>query len=97
MIELTRDTLIFSFLDLHPDAHCTISFQRTLRIPDDDKTWPLPPGLGRFPIVHVDDLPRIYQRAGTNTAGHFPDVSIGSDVAFLLPYPLSIRGEGCSR
>jgi hypothetical protein len=55
MIELNHDTLKFSFPDLHPDAHCTVSFQRTLRIPDDDKTWPLPPGLGRFPIVHVDD------------------------------------------
>jgi hypothetical protein len=55
MIELNHDTLHFSFPDLHPDAHCTVSFQRTLRIPDDDKTWPLPPGLGRFPIVHVDD------------------------------------------
>ena len=56
MIELTHDSLHFSFPDLHPDAHCSLSFQRTLRIPDDDKTWPLPPGLGRFPIVHVDDF-----------------------------------------
>jgi hypothetical protein len=43
-------------LDLHPDAKCEISFQRTLRIPDNDETWPLRPGLGRFPIVHVDDF-----------------------------------------
>jgi hypothetical protein len=56
MIELQNDTLRFSFPDLHLDAKCEISFQRTLRIPDDDKTWPLPPGLGRFPIVHVDDF-----------------------------------------
>ena len=55
MIELDRDILKLSFPDLHPHAHCTVSFQRTLRIPDDDKTWPLPPGFGRFPIVHVDD------------------------------------------
>lgn len=32
-----------------------ISFLRTLRIPDDGKTYPLPPGLGRFPIRSVDD------------------------------------------
>jgi hypothetical protein len=56
MIELQHDTLRFSFPDLHPDAKCEIAFQRTLRIPDDDETWPLPPGLGRFPIVHVDDF-----------------------------------------
>lgn len=33
----------------------SISFQRTLRIPDDGKTYPLPPGLGRFPIRLIDD------------------------------------------
>jgi hypothetical protein len=32
-----------------------IEFQRTLRIPDDGKTYFLPPGLGRFPLRHVDD------------------------------------------
>ena len=34
---------------------CAISFQRTLRIPDDGKTYPLPPGLGVFPLSKVDD------------------------------------------
>ena len=33
----------------------TVSFQRTLRIPDDDKTYPLPPGLGRFPVLNVEE------------------------------------------
>jgi hypothetical protein len=56
MIELQYDRLRFSFRDLHPDAKCEISFQRTLRVPDNDETWPLPPGLGRFPIVHFDDF-----------------------------------------
>ncbi len=32
-----------------------IQFQRTLRIPDDGKNYPLPPGLGAFPIRRVDD------------------------------------------
>ena len=27
-----------------------ISFHRTLRVPDDGRTYPLPPGLGRFPV-----------------------------------------------
>lgn len=35
--------------------HFSVSFQRTLRIPDDNKTYPLPPGLGAFPICRVDD------------------------------------------
>ena len=33
----------------------SLEFQRTLRIPDDGKTYPLPPGLGRFPVLHVRD------------------------------------------
>ena len=33
-----------------------VSFQRTLRIPDDGRTYPLPPGLGRFPIHRVDEV-----------------------------------------
>lgn len=27
-----------------------VSFHRTLRIPDDGRTYPLPPGLGMFPL-----------------------------------------------
>ncbi len=56
MIESKDDGLAFSFADVHPSAHLHISFQRTLRIPDDDMTYPLPPGLGEFPLRHVDDF-----------------------------------------
>ncbi len=33
----------------------SISCQRTLRIPDDGKTYPLPPSLGQFPLFEIDD------------------------------------------
>jgi hypothetical protein len=56
MIELNHDSLRFSFPGVHPDAQLTIEVQRTLRIPDDDRDYPLPPGLGRFPLRHVDDF-----------------------------------------
>lgn len=43
----------------------TISFQRTLRIPDDGRTYPLPPGLGRFPLRSANEyagkLPRSWR------------------------------------
>jgi len=55
MIELNNDSLIFSFPEVHPKANISINFQRTLRIPDDKNTYPLPPGLGNFPLKHVDD------------------------------------------
>lgn len=56
MIELKDDKLAFSFPEVHEDAKLSIAFQRTLRIPDDGRTYPLPPGLGSFPLRHVDDL-----------------------------------------
>ena len=33
----------------------SVAFQRTLRIPDDGKPYPLPPGLGRFPLCRIED------------------------------------------
>jgi len=56
MIELKRDELVFSFPEVHHSASMRISFERTIRIPDDDKDYPLPPALGKFPLRHVDDL-----------------------------------------
>lgn len=55
MIELKDNELFFSFPDVHKSAKLSINFQRTLRIPDNDRVYPLPPGLGTFPLVHVDD------------------------------------------
>jgi hypothetical protein len=37
------------------DDGLALSFQRTLRIPDDGNTYPLPPGLEQFPILRVKD------------------------------------------
>lgn len=60
MIELRGKELVISFPEVHRDARCQISFQRTLRIPDDNREYPLPPGLGEFPLEHVDDrAPRL--------------------------------------
>jgi hypothetical protein len=56
MIELLDSQLVFSFPDVHPHAKLNLNFQRTLRIPDDGRNYPLPPGLGRFPLRHVDDF-----------------------------------------
>jgi hypothetical protein len=42
-----------------------VSFQRTLRIPDDGRAYPLPPGLGAYPVVaaaeHDTRLPSVPQ------------------------------------
>ena len=56
MIELRDNELRIRFPDVHDEARMSIHFQRTLRIPDDEKDYPLPAGLGLFPLRHVDDF-----------------------------------------
>jgi len=56
MITLEANSLIFRFPEVHEGAKSAIQFQRTLRIPDDGKDYPLPPGLGAFPLRHVEDF-----------------------------------------
>ena len=66
MIELRDDQLVFRFPEVHKDAVLRVGFQRTLRIPDDNRAYPLPPGLGSFPLEHLDDyadgVPQSWQR-----------------------------------
>jgi hypothetical protein len=58
MISLKQERLTFRYPEVHEEAVFHIDFQRTLRIPDDEKVYSLPPGLGEFPLRHVDDFPR---------------------------------------
>lgn len=48
-ISIDRDGICFG------DTGLRVTFQRTLRIPDDGREYPLPPGLGAFPVRRVDD------------------------------------------
>jgi hypothetical protein len=68
MMELQSDALVFRFPEVHRDAELRVVFQRTLRIPDDGRSYPLPPGLGKFPLRHVDDfasrVPEAWMRHG---------------------------------
>jgi len=56
MITLEGSNLTFRFPEVHESAEGVMQFQRTLRIPDDGKHYPLPPGLGAFPLRHVEDF-----------------------------------------
>jgi len=56
------------------DAHgpgVSITFQRTLRIPDDGRTYPLPPGLGAFPLRLVRDYASRVPRGWAARGGVF--------------------------
>lgn len=60
MPTLENDRLVFRFPQLEKKASFSIDFQRTLRIPDTDETYSLPPGLGKFPVRHAEDFePRL--------------------------------------
>lgn len=68
VITLEGDRLEIRFPEVHDNASFGIEFQRTLRIPDDDTDYPLPPGLGGFPLRHLDDyaarLPEEWHKRG---------------------------------
>ena len=55
MPTLENDRLVFRFPKIEENASVSISFQRTLRIPDTDAEYPLPPGLGNFSLRHTED------------------------------------------
>jgi hypothetical protein len=55
MPTLEHNRLVFRFPQIEEKARFSIDVQRTLRIPDSDETYPLPPGLGSFPLRHVED------------------------------------------
>lgn len=93
MVELSGDTLIFSFPEVHPAAQCRIEFQRTLRIPDDNRAYALPPGLGRFPILHVDDYTDRLPPAWYEHGGVFIPMyqSEALWIAFHGDYPCAVK------
>ena len=48
--------------------HFSVCFRRTLRIPEDGKDYPLPPGFSRFPICKVEDTRIKFRRIGWKKA-----------------------------
>ncbi len=56
MIELRGNFLLCSVPEVHKKARMALGFQRTLRVPDGNDDYPLPLGLGAFPVRVVDDL-----------------------------------------
>lgn len=71
MVTLTNDILKFSFSEIHPKAKCSMAFHRTLRIPDDNRSYDLPPGFGRFPLLHVEDYAATVPDAWARRGGVF--------------------------
>ncbi len=93
MIELRHDTLAFSFPEVHREARCSISFARTLRIPDDDREYPLPPGLGVFPLHHVEDYAHRLPQRWSDHGGVFMPMYQAEAlwISFGGSYPMAVK------
>lgn len=93
MIEIRDNRLVVSFPEVHPDAKGTIEFQRTLRIPDDNRPYSLPPGFRRFPLNHVDDFKnKLPERWGHHGGIFFPMYQAEAMwINFSGDYPMAIK------
>lgn len=99
MIILENDCLDIRCPEVHDHARCSIEFQRTLRIPDDGEDHFLPPGLGCFPLRHLDDyaerLPAEWLRRGGVIMPMFQAESLwinfGAGYSGHFSYPFAIK------
>ena len=107
MIYLEHDCLEIRFPEVHEDADVSITFQRTLRLPDDGKTHHLPPGLGRFPLRHIEDFDLKKHNHLKNRGGiimpmfqadalwiNFEPIQIMEDEDYLtsdIDYPIAVK------
>jgi hypothetical protein len=63
------DRLVAFFPRVHEHAKATFAFQRTLRVPDDGRVYPLPAGLDPFPLRHLEDFKRKLPREWVDRGG----------------------------
>ena len=92
-IELRDDQLIFRFAAVHEEAEVEIGFQRTLRIPDDNREHYLPPGLGEFPLYRVDDYPDNLPEKWSRHGGVFLPMYQAEAlwINFRADYPMAVK------
>ena len=92
-IELKNDQIIFRFPEVHEDAKLAIEFQRTLRIPDDNRQYYLPPGLGTFPLSRVDDYPDNLPETWSQHGGVFTPMYQAEAlwINFHGDYPMAVK------
>ncbi len=93
MIELDSSELVFRFPEVHEAANLRVGFQRTLRIPDDNGDYPLPPGLGNFPLNLVDDYADRVAATWKTHGGVFLPMyqSEAMWINFETSYPMAVK------
>jgi hypothetical protein len=68
----------------------SVAFQRTLRVPDDGRTYPLPPGLGRLPVRLVDASERSSHRIVIIPLRRREAMWLGFDAARSRPHAVLV-------
>ena len=90
---IETDRLVARFPRVHPDAETDLVLQRTLRVPDDGKSYPLPTGLGHLPLRHLEDfersLPRRWRDRGGVVTPMWPGEAMW--IAFDVRYPCAVK------
>jgi len=89
----TATTLRARFPKVHPKAKLDITFQRTLRIPDDGKDYPLPAGLGCLPLRYIEDCEGELSQDTLNRGGILMPMyqSEATWIDFSCDYPMAIK------
>lgn len=92
---ITTDSLKMVFPQETEYTKCEIEirFHKTLRIPDDNKKYSLPPSLGHFPLHHVDDYAEKLPRDWKNHGGIFLPMFQAEAmwVSFHSKWPFAIK------
>lgn len=92
MIELKDNKLLISFPDVHKDAHATVEFNRTLRIPNDGQDYLLPPRTDNFELRSAEDNASTATSWKAKSGAKIPMYqSEALQIAFKGDYPIAIK------
>lgn len=93
MIELIGNSLHVTFPEVHRDAECEVTFYRTLRVPDDGTDYPLPAGLGAFPLCSVDDcaVPSRWKERGGVIMPMYQSEAMWVNFTASSPFPFALK------
>lgn len=93
MLVLGDNQLVARFPEVHASAQCFVDFQRTLRIPDDNQDYPLPAGLGRFPLFSVDEfnVPAHWKTHGGVFLPMYASEAMWINFTHRMGYPFAVK------
>jgi hypothetical protein len=92
-IENNKLKMSFPFKTDNTNCEIEISFHKTLRIPDDNKKYGLPPSLGLFPLEHVEDFSENLPASWKEHGGVFMPMhqSEAMWISFSSKWPFAVK------